>query len=94
MLQTRNGWEEIARDDEPLRSYMAIFTPKGSDDWDEIAGLFPAINDVIKQFGLTSSVSVSLSAGVLSIVFHTRRPALPANFKDASTALTKLLTTQ
>lgn len=92
MLQTRNGWQEIVHDNEPLRSYMAIFTPDGPDNWNEVAGLFPAINEIIKRFNLTDVASVSMSAGVLSIIFHTGQPELPSSFSDAGAALTELIT--
>lgn len=91
MLQTRDGWQEIVHKDGKVKSYMAIFTPQGPDNWDEVVALFPAINKVIKEFNLTDTANVSLSASVLTIVFHTDRDDIPDNFKRAGAALIELI---
>lgn len=71
---------------------MAIFTPKGPDNWDEVTTLIPAITKVIEEFKLTDTANVSFSASVLSIIFHTDHYEIPDSFKDAGSRLIELIT--
>lgn len=72
---------------------MAIFTPEGPDDWDEVTSLFSSINEVIKHFRLTQAAHVTMSAGVLTVTFDTdNNGLLPESFIQAGKALTKRIT--
>ena len=92
MMHTQNGWQEIVNKT-GLRTYMAIFTLEGDDNWEEVAGYFQRIDEIVRRFQLEEVVNVSLSAGVLTVAFHTSEAAVPDRFKSAGEALIELLTT-
>ena len=91
MMHTQNGWQEIVNDT-GLRTYMAIFTPDGDDNWEEVAGYFTRIDEIVRRFRLEQVANVSISAGVLTAAFHTSDAAVPGEFKAAGEALMRLLT--
>ena len=90
MMHARNGWQEIVNDT-GLRTYMAIFTPDGDDNWEEVAGYFQPIDEIVRRFRLEAVANVSISAGVLTIAFHTLDTAVPDDFKRAGESLIRLL---
>ena len=92
MLYTKNGWEEITHDDGVHRTYMAIFMPRGEDNWGEVIGYIPLIDKLVRQYKLQNAANISASAGVLTIAFQTTEgQQIPDVFREAGKVLSKLL---